>query len=48
LLAIGCSAAEARSGLRLSLGPWIEDDALEPLPGLLESLVPTLPAADPS
>ena len=47
LLAIGCSAAEARSGLRLSLGPWIDDDALAPLPGLLESLLPTLPAADP-
>ncbi len=48
LLAIGCTAAEARSGLRLSLGPWIDDDALAPLPGLLESLLPTLPAADPS
>ena len=48
LLAIGCSAAEARSGLRLSLGPWINDDDLAPLPGLLESLLSTLPAADPS
>jgi cysteine desulfurase len=47
LLAIGCSVAEARSGLRLSLGPWIDDAALAPLPGLLESLLPTLPAADP-
>ncbi|MFW6730300.1 MAG: cysteine desulfurase family protein [Synechococcus sp.] len=47
LLAIGCSPAEARSGLRLSLAPWIDDGALDPLPGLLESLLPTLPAADP-
>jgi len=48
LLAIGCSRAEARSGLRLSLGPWIDEGDLDGLPGLLESLLPTLPAADPS
>lgn len=36
LLAMGYSPAEAISGLRISLGPWVSDEALEAFPAALE------------
>ncbi len=36
LLALGYSAAEAVSGLRISLGPWVTPEALEAFPAALE------------
>jgi len=47
LLALGYSPAQARAGLRLSLGPWITGKDLEPLPGLLESVLIELAAEAP-
>lgn len=47
LLAMGYSQAQARAGLRLSLGPWISENELEPLPGLLESVLIELAAEAP-
>ncbi len=45
LLALGYGPEQARAGLRLSLGPWITEADLEPLPGLLESVIHELAAA---
>lgn len=36
LLAMGCSAAEALSGLRISLGPWVSAEVLQTFPAALE------------
>ncbi|MEB3322608.1 MAG: cysteine desulfurase family protein [Synechococcaceae cyanobacterium] len=36
LLAMGCGQAEAGSGLRVSLGPWVSGEALEAFPAALE------------
>jgi cysteine desulfurase len=46
LLATGVPKDEASSGIRISLGPWIEDNQLVDLPDLLESQlrIPTAPA----
>ena len=41
LLACGFSSREARSGIRISLGPWLKPQELDDLPGLLESIVST-------
>jgi cysteine desulfurase len=47
LLALGYSPEQALAGLRLSLGPWITEKDLEPLPGLLESVLIELAAEAP-
>ncbi|MEN9877047.1 MAG: Cysteine desulfurase [Cyanobacteriota bacterium] len=47
LLALGYGPDQARAGLRLSLGPWISEKDLEPLPGLLESVLIELAAEAP-
>jgi cysteine desulfurase len=36
LEAMGLTAAEAGSGLRISLGPWVSGEALERFPAALE------------
>ena len=45
LLALGLDGACARSGLRLSLGPWHTSSSLAGVADLLESVLPTLPPA---
>ena len=45
LLALGLDDRWARSGLRLSLGPWHTSSALAGVADLLESVLPTLPPA---
>ena len=44
LLACGFSSRQARSGIRISLGPWLTSEQLNGLPGLLESVVSTTAA----
>jgi cysteine desulfurase len=39
LRAMGYAEAEAGSGLRLSLGPWLSPADLEPVPALLEEAI---------
>lgn len=46
LLAMGYSAAEASSGLRLSLGPWLSDADLEPVPALIQEAIRRLEGRD--
>jgi len=46
LLAMGHSEAEAASGLRLSLGPWLADHELEPVPALIEQAIRRLDGRD--
>jgi len=44
LMALGYNPRQARSGLRFSVGPWLDVDELEPLPALMESVLSQLPA----
>ncbi len=39
LLAMGFSPAEAAGGVRLSFGPWLAEDDLAPVPGLLAEAI---------
>ena len=42
LSAMGYAPAEAASGVRLSLGPWLEPGALDPVPALLNEAIHAL------
>lgn len=44
LMALGYNPRQARSGLRFSVGPWLDVHDLEPLPALMESVLSQLPA----
>jgi len=46
LLALGYSPRQARSGLRLSVGPWLTAEDFKPLPALLESVLRQLPTVE--
>ena len=46
LVALGYGPRQARSGLRLSVGPWLHPQDLQALPALLESVLRQLPTVE--
>ena len=46
LLALGYGPRQARSGLRLSVGPWLHQRDFQALPALLESVLRHLPTVE--
>ena len=46
LLALGYGPRQARSGLRLSVGPWLHQRDFQALPALLESVLRQLPTVE--
>ena len=46
LLALGYNPRQARSGLRFSVGPWLDAEDFEALPALLESVMSQLPTVE--
>ena len=46
LLALGYNPRQARSGLRFSVGPWLQPKDFNALPALLESVLRQLPTVE--
>ena len=46
LVALGYGPRQARSGLRLSVGPWLQSEDFQALPALLESVLRQLPIVE--
>ena len=46
LVALGYGPRQARSGLRLSVGPWLHPEDFQALPALLESVLRQLPIVE--
>ena len=46
LVALGYGPRQARSGLRLSVGPWLQSEDFQALPALLESVLRQLPTVE--